>query len=61
MRSLWNELRPLLLHIAAFSFFINLLFLVPAIFTLQVFDRVHHEQQPGDAAGAACRHAWSRW
>ena len=40
MKSLWDELRPLLLHIAAFSFFINLLFLVPAIFTLQVFDRV---------------------
>jgi len=40
MKSLWNELRPLLLYIAAFSFFINLLFLVPAIFTLQVFDRV---------------------
>ena len=40
MKSLWDELRPLLAHIAAFSFFINLLFLVPAIFTLQVFDRV---------------------
>jgi len=40
MRSLWKELRPLLAHLAAFSFAINLLFLVPAIFTLQVFDRV---------------------
>ena len=40
MKSLWNELRPLLICIAAFSFFINLLFLVPAMFTLQVFDRV---------------------
>jgi PrtD family type I secretion system ABC transporter len=40
MKSLWNELRPLLMHIAAFSFCINLLFLLPAIFTLQVFDRV---------------------
>ncbi len=40
MKSLWDELRPLLIYIAAFSFFINLLFLVPAIFTLQVFDRV---------------------
>ncbi len=40
MRSLWDELRPLLIYIAAFSFFINLLFVVPAIFTLQVFDRV---------------------
>jgi PrtD family type I secretion system ABC transporter len=34
------ELKPLLVHLAAFSFVINLLFLVPAIFTLQVFDRV---------------------
>lgn len=40
MRPLWTELRPLLGFIAAFSFFINLLFLVPAFFTLQVFDRV---------------------
>ncbi|ATA53671.1 type I secretion system permease/ATPase [Variovorax boronicumulans] len=40
MKTLWMELRPLLLYIAAFSFFINLLFLVPAFFTLQVFDRV---------------------
>jgi ATP-binding cassette subfamily C exporter for protease/lipase/ATP-binding cassette subfamily C protein EexD len=40
MKSLRDELRPLLGYIAAFSFFINLLFLVPAMFTLQVFDRV---------------------
>lgn len=40
MKSLWEELRPLLFYIATFSFVINLLFLVPAIFTLQVFDRV---------------------
>jgi PrtD family type I secretion system ABC transporter len=40
MKRLWDELRAPLLYIAAFSFFINLLFLVPAIFTLQVFDRV---------------------
>ncbi len=40
MKSLWAELKPLLAHLAAFSFVINLLFLVPAIFTLQVFDRV---------------------
>lgn len=40
MRSLWSELRPLMASIAAFSFVINLLFLVPAFFTLQVFDRV---------------------
>jgi PrtD family type I secretion system ABC transporter len=40
MKSLLAELRPPLVHQAAFSFFINLLYLVPAIFTLQVFDRV---------------------
>ena len=40
MKPLWSELRPLLGCIAAFSFVINLLFLVPAFFTLQVFDRV---------------------
>ena len=40
MKSLWEELRPHLRTIATFSFFINLLFLVPAMFTLQVFDRV---------------------
>ena len=40
MKSLWHELRPLLMHIASFSFCINLLFLIPAVFTLQVFDRV---------------------
>jgi ATP-binding cassette, subfamily C, type I secretion system permease/ATPase len=40
MKSLWGELRPLLGFLALLSFFINLLFLVPAIFMLQVFDRV---------------------
>lgn len=40
MKALKQELRPLLGYIVAFSFFINLLFLVPAMFTLQVFDRV---------------------
>src|SRR4051812_16915483 len=40
MKGLWTELRPLMGAIAAFSFVINLLFLVPAFFTLQVFDRV---------------------
>ena len=55
MKSLWDELRPLLLHIAAFSFFINLLFLVPAIFTLAGVRSRHHEQQPRNAAGSACR------
>nr|WP_236599963.1 type I secretion system permease/ATPase [Ramlibacter alkalitolerans] len=37
---MWTLLRPLLAAIAAFSFAINLLFLVPAFFSLQVFDRV---------------------
>jgi PrtD family type I secretion system ABC transporter len=40
MQQLWNHVRPQLCYIAAFSFFINLLFLIPAIYTLQVFDRV---------------------
>jgi ATP-binding cassette subfamily C exporter for protease/lipase/ATP-binding cassette subfamily C protein EexD len=40
MKYLWRELRPLMIFIAAFSFVINLLYLVPAFFTLQVFDRV---------------------
>lgn len=40
MKPLWDELRPLLRHLAVFSFCINLLFIVPAMFTLQVFDRV---------------------
>jgi PrtD family type I secretion system ABC transporter len=40
MTSLWKDLRPRLGAIAVFSFFINLLFLAPAIYMLQVFDRV---------------------
>ena len=40
MKFLWDELRPLLVAIAAFSFFINVLSLVPSLFMLQVFDRV---------------------
>ncbi|MGH8831456.1 MAG: type I secretion system permease/ATPase [Polaromonas sp.] len=40
MKSLMDELRLNLRSLAAFSFFMNLLFLVPAIFMLQVFDRV---------------------
>jgi ATP-binding cassette, subfamily C, type I secretion system permease/ATPase len=40
MKPLWDELRPLLGSLAGLSFFINVLFLVPSIFMLQVFDRV---------------------
>jgi PrtD family type I secretion system ABC transporter len=40
MKPLWALLRPLIIALAAFSFVINLLFLVPAFFSLQVFDRV---------------------
>lgn len=40
MKSLWDELKPLLGTMAVFSFFINLLFIAPAMFSLQVFDRV---------------------
>ena len=40
MNALRRELRPLLATLAALSFFVNLLFVVPALFMLQVFDRV---------------------
>jgi PrtD family type I secretion system ABC transporter len=40
MKSLWQELRPMFTSLAAFSFFMNLLYLVPALFMMQVFDRV---------------------
>jgi ATP-binding cassette subfamily C exporter for protease/lipase/ATP-binding cassette subfamily C protein EexD len=40
MKTLWSELRPLLGYMALFSFCINLLCLAPALFMLQVFDRV---------------------
>lgn len=40
MKSLIKLLRRPLLHVAGMSFFVNLLMLVPAIFMLQVFDRV---------------------
>ena len=40
MKSLLRLLRRPLAHVAAFSFFINLLLLVPSVFMLQVFDRV---------------------
>ena len=40
MNPLLQLLRRPLLHVAGLSFFVNLLLLVPAIFMLQVFDRV---------------------
>ena len=40
MKPLYQLLRRPLLQLASFSFFVNLLLLVPAIFLLQVFDRV---------------------
>ena len=40
MKPIWTELKPLLFHLTLFSFVINLLYLVPALFMLQVFDRV---------------------
>lgn len=40
MKSLLQLLRRPLLHVAGLSFFVNLLLLVPALFMLQVFDRV---------------------
>ena len=40
MKPLWAELKPLLFNLALFSFVINLMYLVPALFMLQVFDRV---------------------
>lgn len=40
MKILWRELRPLLGYMGLFSFCVNLLYLAPALFMLQVFDRV---------------------
>ena len=40
MKALLALLRRPLLHVAGLSFFVNLLLLVPALFMLQVFDRV---------------------
>ena len=40
MKHLWQELRPLLGTLAGLSLVINLLYLVPAVFMMQVFDRV---------------------
>ena len=40
MNVLWRELRPLLGGLAGMSLVINLLYLVPAVYMMQVFDRV---------------------
>lgn len=40
MKQLWRQLRPMLAYMALFSCCVNVLYLVPALFMLQVFDRV---------------------
>jgi len=40
MKNVWRELKPLLAYMGLFSFCVNLLYLIPALFMLQVFDRV---------------------
>lgn len=40
MRPFVSRFRPMLLHAAMFSFLVNVLLLVPALYMLQVFDRV---------------------
>ena len=59
MKPLLRLLKPALLNVAALSFFVNLLLLTPAIFMLQVFDRVLASQS-GDTLLVLCWASASR-